>query len=152
MSGYFRDVAIRVPMINLPSPYERLADCVWLPRIIAKARLLINGSLAPEYEARFCHSSGVDGQFIAFFGLTRDDLLRIAPREDCGVEAWFKGLPGVSPSRIADWNHTAVNLGRPGFPMAERLPIGLASTYKHLGDINLETVFDVLVADEKISL
>jgi len=33
--------------------------------------------------------------------------------------------------------------------MAERFPIALATTYKHLVSRKLETVFEVLVADEQ---
>lgn len=42
--------------MNLPSPYQTLANCAWLPRIIAKARLLNAASLPDEYAARFCHA------------------------------------------------------------------------------------------------
>jgi hypothetical protein len=55
--------------MKLPSPMEKLAGCVWLPRIIAKARLLKRGELAPDYVPRFCHPTGIDGQFISFFML-----------------------------------------------------------------------------------
>ena len=43
----------------------------------------------------------------------------------------------------------AVNLGRPGFPMADRFPVALASVYKHVDSRGLTTVFEVLEADEK---
>ena len=42
----------------------------------------------------------------------------------------------------------AQNLGRPGFPMAERLPIALATTYKHLEPSKFSSVFEVIEADE----
>ena len=43
----------------------------------------------------------------------------------------------------------AINLGRPGYPMAERFPVALATTYKHVDSHGLTTVFEVLEADEK---
>jgi predicted FMN-binding regulatory protein PaiB len=97
---------------------------------------------------RFCHISGVDGKFTLFFGITKDELLAICDRSDAEVAAWFESSP-ERKARVPEWNHIAVNLGRPGFPMAERLPIALATTYKHLSDQKFETVFQVLEADEK---
>ena len=135
--------------MRLPSPRDQLAGCIWLPRIIAKARLTKQGALAPEYAARFCHPTGVDGQFTSFFRLAKDDLLGMCESSDDEIACWFRSLESVSDARITEWNRIAVNLGRPGFPMAERLPIGLATTYKHLGDRKLETVFEVLEADEE---
>ncbi len=138
--------------MKLPAPRDQLAGCVWLPRILTKARWFTAGSLEPDYAARFGHASGVDGQFLAFFALTRDDLLAVGGLGDAEVAAWFAARPeaGDGGSRIAEWNHIAVNLGRTGFPMAERLPAGLETTYAHLKGRGLETVFAVLEADESV--
>lgn len=133
----------------LPRPADSsLAGCVWLARIMAKARLLRAGKLPTEYADRFCHPTGVDGHFIAFFELDREAILSICERSDTELEAWFKALPTALLGRIAEWNHIAINLGRPGFPMADRLPVALATSYKHLADRGFETVFAVLEADE----
>ena len=40
--------------MKLPSPRETLAGCVWLPRLLAKARQFQRGELPPDYAARFC--------------------------------------------------------------------------------------------------
>lgn len=133
--------------MNLPRPTDKLAGCVWLPRIIAKARLLAAGALPGDYAARFCALAGVDGQFLAWFGLTRDEIVALAQRSDADAAEWFLSSP-VRHGRIAEWNRIAVNLGRPGFPMADRLPVALATTYRHLAGRDLETVFAVLAADE----
>jgi hypothetical protein len=135
--------------MKLPSPRAQLAGCIWLPRIIAKARLAKAEALAPEYAARFCHPTGVDGQFTSFFRLTKEDLLGVCESSDAEIAHWFRSLESASDARVDEWNSIAVNLGRPGFPMAERLPIGLSTTYKHLADRKLETVFEVLEADEE---
>lgn len=135
--------------MKLPSPRAQWAGCIWLPRIIAKARLAKHDALEPEYAARFCHPTGVDGQFIGFFRLTKEELLAVCDSSDADIASWFRSLEAASEARIAEWNHIAVNLGRPGFPLAERLPIGLATTYKHLSGRKLETVFEVLEADEE---
>lgn len=133
--------------MKLPGPRETLAGCVWLPRILAKARRLKAGDLPPEYEARFCHANGVDGLFLVHFGLTREDVLGAAALADAEVARWFQA--GNRSERIAEWNRVAVNLGRPGFPMADRLAAGLATSYKHLDPKGLTTVFEVLEADER---
>lgn len=132
----------------LPAPTATLAGCVWLPRILAKARLSAAGQLPEEYAARFGHPGGVDGQFLSFFGLSRADVEGVCGKSDEEVAAWFLDRDGISGSRIQEWNHIAVNLGRTGFPMADRLPIALATSYSHLADRGLETVLSVIEADE----
>lgn len=133
--------------MNLPTPYDTLANCVWFPRILAKARLLKSGHLPPDYVARFCIPTGVDGQFLLHFNLNRDDILSAAELSDEQVPAWL--LARTNPDRIEQWNNIASNLGRPGYPLAERLPIGLATTYKHLADRGFTTIFELIEADEK---
>jgi hypothetical protein len=132
--------------MKLPYPNERLAGCVWLPRILEKARLFRAGGLEADYAARFCHPQGVDGFFIAHFGLSREDILSAAALSDARAEEWF--LNRTTPDQIERWNLTALNLGRPGFPMAERLQIALSTTYKNVKDRGLTTVFEILEADE----
>ena len=133
--------------MDIPRPREALAGCIWLPRILAKARMLKTGSLPPEYGARFCHPTGVDGCFLSHFGLTREEIVCLAELPDAEVAKRFTSR--TNPERIEQWNHIAVNLGRSGFPMAERLPVALATTYKHLDPRRISTVFEALEADEK---
>lgn len=133
--------------MKLPTPRDRLADCLWLPRLVAKARLLARGELPAEYVARFCHPGGVDGHFLAHFELTRDDIVTAAANPDAEIARWFSAQPNAA-ARIAAWNRLAPNLGRPGFPMAERLPVALATTYCHLDASKITTVFEALEADE----
>jgi Domain of unknown function (DUF5069) len=134
--------------MKLPSPYEPLAGCIWLPRLIAKIRLIERGELPPEYEVRVCHPNGVDGQFLTFFGLDRDAMTAMADWSDEKITVWFTARPAGLPVNIEKWNQIAVNLGRSGFPMADRLPVALATTYKHLESRRLTTVFEILEADE----
>ena len=133
--------------MKIPKPREELAGCIWLPRILAKARGLQTGTLPPDYAARFCHTGGVDGAFLAHFGFTREDILEAAALPDVEIGAWL--LAHTSAQRVAEWNHVAVNLGRPGFPLAGRLPVALATTYKHIDPQGKTTIFEVLEADEK---
>ena len=135
-------------MANLPTPRATLGGCMWLPRIIAKAKLIESGALPAEYAARFCHPTGVDAQFLAFFELEKEDVARASRGTDEQVASWFAKLTAANPSLIERWNELAQNLGRPGFPMAERLPIALATTYKHLEPSKFSSVFEVIEADE----
>jgi hypothetical protein len=135
-------------MADLPTPRATLRGCMWLPRIIAKARLIEGGALPAEYAARFCHPTGVDAQFLRFFELQKEDIISASRGTDEHVALWFDTLTAGRPSLIPQWNELAQNLGRPGFPMAERLPLALASTYKHLEPSKFSSVFEVIEADE----
>lgn len=133
-------------MPAIPAPRDTLAGCTWLPRLIAKARLQLAGDLPPEYAARFCHPTGVDALFLKYFGLTKEQILTAAALDDTALVHWFTGA--TTPESIAAWNHTAENLGRPGFPLAERLPVALATSYPHLDPAKITSIFDALDADE----
>lgn len=135
--------------MRLPPPEASLAGCVFLPRIIAKARALKTGELPPEYAVRFGGPGGVDELFLGWFGLQVDQVVAAAAGDDAAVAQWFEGVPGATAERVREWNHTAVNLGRPGFPLADRLPIAPTSKYRHLADRGLQTIFEMLNADEE---
>jgi len=136
--------------MNLPAPKERLAGCVWLPRILAKARLMQRGELPADYADRFCHPTGVDALFLNHFRLSRDDILAAAGKADEVVAAWFLARPEAGAANIAKWNDVALNLGRPGYPLAERFPIAKATVYKNVNSTGMTTVFELLEADDKM--
>jgi hypothetical protein len=135
--------------MKLPPPETSLAGCVFLPRIIAKARALRTGDLPPEFAGRFGAPDGVDGLFLRWFGLSADQITAAAASDDASVAQWFERVPGVTAQRVTEWNHMAVNLGRPGFPLADRLPIAPTSKYGHLADRGIHTIFEMLRADEE---
>lgn len=137
--------------MELPGPRVKFAGCVWLARLVAKARLLQAGQLPPAYAERFCSGNGVDRQLLTFFQLSREDVLELAHLADAEAVQWFAKRTGATPEHIERWNQLAVNLGRPGFPMAERLPVALATTYAHLEAKEISTVFEALEADEGIT-
>jgi hypothetical protein len=137
--------------MNIPAPKERLANCVWLPRIIAKARLYQRGELPPGYAERFCHPSGVDALFLNHFHLTREAILSVAEQSDESLAAWFSARPEGSAASIAQWNDTALNLGRPGYPLAERFQVAKETVYKHVDSRGMTTVFEVLEADDRLN-
>jgi hypothetical protein len=138
-------------MSALPPPRAELAGCVWLPRFLAKARQLHDGELGSEYAARFCDRDSVDEHFLRFFGLPQDEMIAAAVRlrADKAFAAWFRSRPGIDAARIAQWNAAAENLGRPGFPMAERLAAVLPTTYRQLDPARVRCIFDLLEADEQ---
>lgn len=135
--------------MNIPAPSDELAGCVWLPRILFKARALKQGTLPAGYAERFCHPTGLDAVFLANFGLTRTDIETAADLPDAEVATWFKSRLGPNAAElIQSWNHIATNLGRPGFPLANRLPERLATTYKHVASPNITSIFEMLEADD----
>ena len=67
---------------------------MWLPRIIAKARLLESGALPAEYADRFCHPTGVDAQFLRFFELKQEDVSRAS------AERMSRSLHGSASCRL----------------------------------------------------
>lgn len=133
--------------MSLPKPTDSLAGCFWLPRLITKARRWETGLLAPALAERFCHSGGVDGQFLSFFHLAQSDIVATSRWDDAAVAEWFLSEENRR-SHIVAWNELAVNLGRPGYPMAERMNEALATSYAHLGRKDFATVFEVLEADD----
>jgi hypothetical protein len=137
--------------MKLPLPKEQLTGCVWLPRFLAKAKLAKTGQLGADYAARYCHPTGVDAQFLQFFQLTQQDIENICDASEEEVVRWFRSLNTVSDERIQEWNHLACNLGSPGFPMADRLPVALATSYAYLAPRKFDTVFAVLEADEEMN-
>jgi hypothetical protein len=135
--------------MTLPPPRQRLADRVWLARIVSKARFYKAQALPEEYANRFCHPTGVDHEFLTFFGLDRDSLLEAVDLDDSEFAAWFLRQPQITADKIADWNRLAVNLGRSDYPMAERLPIALSTTYQHLDPTGIDSVFEAIERDEQ---
>lgn len=91
---------------------------MWLPRFIDKCRSHFSGTLPPDYQIAFCSPHGIDGIFLAHFGVTPAEaqaVIRAAPT-DADVARWFSALPGYKPEKIQAWNELAPNIGKPGFP------------------------------------
>lgn len=136
-------------MDPLPSPFERLAGCMWLPRILAKARLFAADALPEDYAKRFCAVTGVDAEFLKHFGLAREDILELARLSDADAAARFAERPSCGAARIDAWNRIAPSLGKPGFPLADRFPIAMKTIYTAHLDKGIDNIFDALVEDER---
>lgn len=105
-------------MLTLRKPREALAGCMWLPRFIDKCRLHFAGTLPPDYQIAFCSPHGIDGIFLAHFGVTPAEMqtaIRTA-RTDEEVARWFCDQPGSTVEKIRLWNELAPNIGQPGYP------------------------------------
>lgn len=112
--------------------------------------MLQTGELPAAYAERFCHPVGVDSTFLGYFRLTKDDILAAAAKKDEEIIQWFCSRPEGTPENIAKWNEIAVNIGRPGFPLAERFPVARETSYKHIDSRGMTTVFELLEADDRL--
>jgi hypothetical protein len=133
---------------DLPTPESKLAGCMWLPRLLFKARAAQTGALPADFTRSFGQPLAMDGQFLSFFGLPLADVIAQSERPADGDAAWFLQQPGVNAARIAEWNALAPNLGRPGFPMAQRLVWARENIYPHIDAGPSASVFEILAADE----
>jgi uncharacterized protein DUF5069 len=104
--------------MHLPRPQDQLAGCAWLPRFADKARLSLDRRLPFLYQLAFGSRFGVDGHFLRYFGLTIDQFIAAVRQstDNAALARWFLAFPGVSPSRIAEWNRFAASLGAKGHP------------------------------------
>lgn len=132
----------------LPAPTDTLAGCMWLPRLLAKVRASLEGTLPPDYAGVLGHPLGMDGAFMSTFGLTLDEVIAAAARPASQDEAWFWGLPGVNAARIEAWNAQAPHLGGVGQPMAKQLAWALATYRPDLDPARVPTIFALLAIDE----
>ena len=135
---------------SLPAPRATLEGCVWLPRFLAKARLLLADQLPPDYVERFGHPDGVDGNFFRFFGVTHEQMMDARRRDasDAAFAAWFQALPGIDAARIEAWNTFAEKLGQPGHPMADRLAETRPRMAGRFDTSKTHSIFDLITADE----
>jgi hypothetical protein len=114
LTGFLGNVV--VAQMQLPHPLARLADCCWLPRHVAKARLHLRGALPFSYRIAYGARTGVDGYFFRHFDLTKKQLSAAISNspDDAAVARWFLQQPGVTPERIFEWNCFVPLLGTKG--------------------------------------
>lgn len=55
---------------TLRHPHDQLADCVWLPRFVHKARQHLADPLPADARRAFGHALATDGAFLVHFRLT----------------------------------------------------------------------------------
>jgi hypothetical protein len=130
-----------------PPPRSRkLADCIWLDRLVGKIRLRAAGELPPDYFIGA--QTGIDLIFTRHFGIELSAIEAIAQLPDAELVARFLALPGVNADSITRWNHVAENLGMEGFPMAGRIPLAIKNRYPNVDPARVRTALDILEVDE----
>jgi gluconokinase len=133
-------------------PTQKLAGCLWLARLVDKARLHRRGALPADYQQPFCHPLATDGAFLAHFGLAKEDVLAAiadAGDDDAKIAAWFVGRPEASAERIAAWNALAPNLGREGYPLRRGFLWASRKWYQGaVPDPRVDSVFTGIAFDE----
>jgi hypothetical protein len=136
--------------IRRPSDVS-IANACWLARFVDKIRCFLNGSLSKDYAIGFCHPKGIDGIFLDFFGLSKDELIeavRVSGEDDSKIAVWFSSQEGIVKPKIDEWNQLAFNLGKPGFPAHEVMRWGLKNIYVNCKDPKIDSVFKLLDWDE----
>lgn len=140
-------------LMKIRAPWDCLGDCIWLARLTDKARLMHQSKLPPDYLMLLGHPLGIDGHFLRHFGLDKDSTLEAiaAQSDDKSVEHWFLAQSGVTEATIKSWNELAPNLGRLGWPGERELAIAIERFYSgSVGDLPVETLFELIRIDEKI--
>ncbi len=137
-------------MLNIRSPFEKLAGCYHLARLTDKIRLHFAGELPADYQLPLFHQRGVDGFFMNHFGLSKEELLATvsASNNDAEVAAWFATRIGNDDKRKNDWNELSVNLGKPGHPMHETLEWAKKKYNSQCNDPSIDSVFLTIEWDE----
>ena len=136
--------------MNIRSPYDQLAGCTWLPRIIDKIRRAQEGTLGEEYQEYLCNPSATDGLFMYFFSIDSDELVDnvCAGLTDANVEKWFLGLEDVTPEKISQWNDFAVSFGANGERSRLMFEEALQTIYSECDDPDVQTFYDLIDWDE----
>lgn len=141
--------------MRIRAPWECLAECVWLARLVDKTRWMRQGKLPPDYLMLLGHPRGIDGHFLRHFDLDKDATLEViaAQPDDSGVEQWFLAQNGVTDAAIKRWNDLAPNLGRHGWPGERELAIAIERFYGGtVMESPVETLFDLIRLDENLPI
>lgn len=139
--------------MKLRQPTEKLANCVWLARLVDKARLYQSGKLAEDYARVFCHPLATDGQFLEHFQLKKEEILAVidgSPTNDEELAEWFINCPQVTSALIEEWNTLAPNLGKKGYPMQRGFQWALKNFYADkVTSAGVDSIFTAIEFDEK---
>ncbi len=138
--------------MQLRRPTDRLADCVWFPRLVDKAKHHLAGSLAPEFVRPFCHPLATDGVFLDHFGIEKNEFLGAVADSngsDEFVEEWFRRLAQHTPEKVNAWNEMAPNIGKEGFPVRRGFLWVLKEYYGGAApDPRVDSAFTAIAYDE----
>ena len=136
--------------MNIRSPYDQLAGCTWLARIVDKVQRDQEGTLSGEYREYLCNPRAMDGLFLHFFDIAPDEFVNNVRQHstDEDLERWFLGLHGVTPETISQWNDFAVPLGSDGTHSRSKFEAALKTIYSGCDDPAVQTFYDIIDWDE----
>ena len=138
-------------MINIRSPFVKLAGCHYLARLTDKIRLELLGQLSDDYRPYLFHKHGADTQFMNYFGLTKEEIIeavKSSANDDAQMAAWFEQRTSLDDGKRNSWNELAQNLGKQGYPMFKTLAWAKQNLLPHCPDPNIDTVFKAIEWDE----
>lgn len=132
------------------SPFDRsVADTMHWARFIDKVRQHLDGVLPQEFAQALGHTHGVDGQFLAHFGLTIEQVKEnVDGKSDTELALWLEQSVDGFPEAKQAWNELAPNLGRAGFPMDRALKIAMKRLYRDFEWSPTMSVFELIEMDE----
>ena len=136
--------------MDIRSPYDQLAGCTWLARIVDKIRQDQEGTLGEAYQEYLCNPSATDGLFMYFFGIDSDELVDNVCEglTDEELERWFLRLEEATPEMISMWNDFGVTLGTKGPHARLKFEEALQNIYSGCDDPAVQTFYDVIDWDE----
>lgn len=138
--------------LNLRKPTDELGGCCWLPRLVDKVRRSREGTLPLIYRLALGSPLGIDGHFLRFFGLSKEEMFQTvldSQGDDQFVEQWFLSQPGVTPQRIQAWNHFAKTLGRRGAPGFAIFHLIKWVLYPKAVTHPVSSLFEAIIQDEE---
>ena len=138
--------------MDLPHPKEKLAECVWLPRLVAKTRAFLSDELPSSYRIALGSRIGIDGYFLRHFRLTMPQMIaaiRRAPT-DKDIAAWFLRRPEVTSQSIDEWNALSIKLGSAGHPGYFTLMIVKWFLYPKSRFSRPNSIFEAIAIDESL--
>lgn len=136
--------------MNIRSPYDQLAGCTWLARIVDKVRRNQEGALGGEYREYVCHPGAMDGLFLHFFDIAPDEFVNNVREHSTNenLERWFLGLHGVTAEKIRQWNDFAVPLGSDGTRYRSKFEETKKTIYSGCDNPVVQTFYDIIDWDE----
>ncbi|MEO6845918.1 MAG: DUF5069 domain-containing protein [Chthoniobacterales bacterium] len=137
--------------MQIRRPIDKLSGVCWLPRLIDKTNHTYKDTLTEDYAFAFCHPKGIDGAFLNFFDLSKEDFLeavKSSDGDDSKVAEWFLKQPGVSEEKIQQWNTLAPTLGAKDQPMHNTFLWVQKNIVKNCDDPTVDTIFKILDWDE----
>ena len=132
--------------MSIRGPHQQLAGCFHLARLVDKVRHQLVGTLSEDFHRYLFHPKGIDGVFLSYFSLTKEEIVEVVQRfqdDDSQIESWFNDRVGDDQQLMGGWNALALKLGRKGYPMAELFDRAKQEVH-NCDDAGIDTCFKLL--------